>query len=81
MKIAITQEDAKNSGEFDSTKECALAKVMQKTLNNDEISVGFYSINDKNGVLGEIIPGFTKEDYNKLVSGEIKEFVTEYIPI
>ena len=80
MKIVITQEDVKNSGDFELPGKCALAMVMKKTLNDNNISVGHYTVNNDKGRLGEIYPPFTKTDYDNLTLGGNKEFVTEYTP-
>jgi len=83
MKIVITQEDVKNADNFNDVYNCALAKVMQRILNDDSITVGTESIGfpNSNGEYAKINPPFEFEDYCNLLSGKIKEFVTEYTPL
>ncbi len=95
MKIVITQEDVKNSGIFANLTDCPLAQVMKKALNKENLIVGITTISEvsieenspettkwmTSKDIGHIEPYFTPIDYVNLVSGEIKEFVTEYTPL
>jgi hypothetical protein len=82
MKITITKKDVDEAGNFRDIFNCALAKVMQRELKDPNISTGITSVSTlgKENMLGTITPSFEESDYNKLVNGEIKEFITEYTP-
>ncbi len=81
MKIIITKKDVDEAGEFGDIHNCVLAKVMQRELGDATISVCTFSVDGDSGVHGKIKPSFHAEDYDKLISGEIEEFVTEYTPL
>jgi len=84
MKIVITKKDVDEAGEYDSIVDCPLAKVMQRELNNPNITVGEYSIgpaDEKTNKMATIDPPFSFEVYEKLRKGEIEEFITEYTPL
>ncbi len=93
MKIIITQEDTKNTT-FSSLTDCPLARIVKKALNKDNLIVGVTTISEITieigsetekwitaKDIGRVNPYFTFLEYDKLVSGEIKEFVTEYTPL
>ena len=81
MKIVINKSHL--GGNFRNTANCPLAKAIMEQLEVPSARVGTHTIfiTTNQEEIGYIEPGFEEEDFDRLVSGEINEFVTEYTPI
>lgn len=89
IEIIITLEDFIEIPEtergkhdlFADRKICPLAQSIIRMGIDPTPRVGFEDIrNDKFEVIGAIYPHFIESDFNKLLSGKIKEFKTIYTP-
>jgi len=81
MKIIITRQDVLDNPIYEDPGTCPAARVLQRTLNDPDISMVWDMVSSKRKEIGKLKDMFTYKEFNALKEGKIQKFVTEYTPI